>query len=46
MQTKDALMDAHDPKLPTGLDHLKREISEAVLAEISAELARTAALTA
>jgi len=46
MQTKDELMDAHDPKLPTGLDHLKRAISQAVLAEISAELAITAGLMA
>ncbi len=46
MQTKDELMDAHDPTLTTCLDHLQRAISQAVLAEISAELAITAGLTA
>jgi alkylation response protein AidB-like acyl-CoA dehydrogenase len=37
-------MDAHDASVVTGLDHARREISDTVLAEISAELALTAGL--
>jgi alkylation response protein AidB-like acyl-CoA dehydrogenase len=36
-------MDVHDASVASGLEHVRREISGAVLAEISAELAMTAA---
>jgi alkylation response protein AidB-like acyl-CoA dehydrogenase len=37
-------MDAYDASAVTGLDHVRREIDDAVLAGLSAELSKTAAL--
>ena len=37
-------MDAHEASAATGMDHVKRQIGQAALTEITAELAKTAAL--